>query len=99
MPAPRHIQMRGEFQRVQTDPVNDDRKYIQDHVQSVAEHQQDNGKNHKHEVSKQRTCQFVYGCGDGRTRQTNGPESDIRNDIREHIYHAQQYRYDIGAAG
>ena len=99
MPTPRHIQMRGEFQGVQTDPVNDDRKHIQDHIQSVTEHQQDNGKYHNHEVSKQRTHQFVYCGRNRRSRQTNGPETDIRNDVREHIYDTQQYRYDIGAAG
>ena len=41
--------MRGEFQSVEADAVNDDRQDIEDHVQAVAEHQKNDSQNHKQE--------------------------------------------------
>ena len=61
MAAPRHIQMRGELQRVQADAVHDHRKDIQDHVQAVAKHQKHDGKNHKQELAKQLTPHLRKG--------------------------------------
>ena len=52
MATPRHIQMRGEFQSVEADAVNDDRQDIEDHVQAVAEHQKNDSQNHKQEIAE-----------------------------------------------
>ena len=66
MPTPRHIQMRGEFQGVESDSVNDDGQNVQDHIQSVAEDQKNDGKYHKHEIAEQGTDQLIDGSGDCR---------------------------------
>ena len=98
MSTPEHVQMGGEFQGIKSDSVNNNGQNIQYHIEAVTEHQKDNGKNHEHKIAKQRTYKLVYGSGDGCASQTDGPKSDIGNDVGENVDYTKQDRNDIGKA-
>ena len=91
--------MRRKFQRVESDSVNDHRKDVEDHIESVTKHEQEDREDHKHKVSEERPCQLVYRGRDRRSRKSHRPKADIGDDVREHIDNAEQHRYDIDEAG
>ena len=82
--------MLREFQSVQSHAVNDYRKQVQYHVQAVSETQQNHHDNHHRKLSEHRSCHFVHRVAYRRAREGNRPQSDVRNDVAEHVDDSEQ---------
>ena len=80
--------------------MHDHRQDIQDHIQPVAKDQQDDSQDDKHEMTEQRSCQFVDRCGNCRACKADRPKGGYRRPMsRKNVYDPKQYRYNIDQTG
>ena len=81
--------MGRKFQGIKPHPMNQNRQYIQNHIESMAERKESNSKGKEGKAAEQGTGKIVNNSGDGSRGKAYRPQPDVGHDVGEYIGYVQ----------